>query len=77
MKKEIISIIKIAGVGIKELVMDITIGESIYNSIELVGIDSVILHYFIKEVDIEINWDDIPEENQKKIIETLRPYVYN
>lgn len=79
MKKELIKIIKISGIDVRELVLDIKIDGYIFNSIELIDDDDerIILHIFQGELDIETDWDDIPSKQQLEIINFLKPFVYN
>ncbi len=77
MKKELIRIIKISGIDLKELVIEINIDGYVFNTIELIDDDFIILHTFQGELDIETDWDDIPIKQQTDIINCLRPFVYN
>lgn len=77
MKKELIRIIKISGIDLKELVIEIDIDGYVFNTIELIDDDFIILHTFQGELDIETDWDDIPIKQQTDIINCLRPFVYN
>ena len=77
MKKELIRIIKLCGIDLRELVIDIVLDSYIFNTIELLEDDSIILHTFQGELDIETNWIDLSIKQQKEIIKILKPYVYN
>ena len=77
MKKEIINIIKILGIDFKELVIDMAIGDIVYNSIEIIDPDTVILHYFYDDLDIETIWEDISDSDKKKVLKILKPLLYN
>ena len=77
MKKELIRIIKLCGIDLRELVIDIELDSYIFNTIELLEDDSIILHTFQGELDIETNWIDLSIKQQKEIIKILKPYVYN
>jgi hypothetical protein len=78
MKEDIINIIKILGIGIKELVLDIDIGVFYVNSIEFREPDEVILHNFEDdETDVELNFDDLEERHQKHLWLILSILLYN
>ena len=77
MKKEIINIIRVIGINFKEIVIDIKLGDVIYNSIELVEMDTIILHSFYKDIDIETNWKDLSSTHKGKVLKALKPYIYN
>jgi hypothetical protein len=77
MKKEIIDIIRILGIGMSEIIIDMKIGDTIFNSIEYVEPDILILHTFDDEFDIETNWDSITNYQKKMVLKIIRPYLYN
>ena len=77
MKKELIKIIKIIGINYKEIIMDIKIGDIIYNTIEYVEPDTIILHSFYEKVDIETNWSELNTIQRKEILKYLKPFLYN
>jgi hypothetical protein len=78
MKEDIINIIKILGIGIKELVLDIDIGVFYVNSIEFIEPDEIILHNFEDdETDVELNFDDLEERHQKHLWLILSILLYN
>jgi hypothetical protein len=77
MKKELIKIIKMSGIDLKELVIEIKVDEFTFNSVELLDNDIIVLHTFKEELDIETYWDDISLEQQEVIINSLKPFVYN
>ena len=77
MKTEVSKLVKILGITYSEIVIDIELKWATINTIE-VRDDDVILHVFIEdELDIEFSFDDIPEEDQKFILQFLRKYAYN
>ena len=77
MKKELIRIIKLCGIDLRELVIDIVLESYIFNTIELLEDDSIILHTFHGELDIETNWIDLSAKQHKEIVKILKPYIYN
>ena len=78
MKEEIINIIKILGIGVKELILDIDLGFFYVNSIELIEPDEIILHSFEDdETDVELNFDDLEEKHQKHLWLILSVLLYN
>ena len=76
MKKEVINIIKIVGLNLNEVFVELNTGTTVFNSIELRG-DDVILHIFYEDMDIESNWDDLTMKQRKNILSTLKPLLYN
>lgn len=77
MKSEVSKLVKILGITYSEIIVDIDLKWSIINTIE-VRDEDVILHVFPDdELDIEFSFDDIPEEDQKFILQFLRKYAYN
>jgi hypothetical protein len=78
MKEEIINIIKILGIGVKELILDIDLGFFYVNSIELIEPDEIILHSFEDDdTDVELNFDDLEEKHQKHLWLILSVLLYN
>jgi hypothetical protein len=78
MKKEVIDIIKYVGLNLNEIFIDIKLSEDVtFNSIEYRYPDEVILHVFIEDMDIEVQWDDILPSKQKKILKKIRPLLLN
>lgn len=80
MKKKVINMIKILGIGLTELVMDITLSEATFNSIEWCPEDDIIwLHIFREDDDIQVSFDyeDLPEDDQLHIYMLLSSILYN
>ena len=78
MKEEIINIIKILGIGVKELILDIDLGFFYVNSIEFIEPDEIILHSFEDDdTDVELNFDDLEEKHQKHLWLILSVLLYN
>ena len=78
MKYKISQMIKILGIGLNELIIDIEIDTLIVNSIEWSPLEKKIyLHIFSDDMDIEIDFDDVSDENQKIIFLCLSQLLYN
>jgi hypothetical protein len=80
MKKKVVNWIKIKGMGYNEIIIDISIEDIQFNSIELVEDedgDQLILHKFIDDYDYEIDWNDLPKSWQKIIYYYLIPPLLN
>jgi hypothetical protein len=78
MKEEIINIIKILGIGVKEIILDIDLGFFYVNSIEFIEPDEIILHSFEDDdTDVELNFDDLEEKHQKHLWLILSVLLYN
>lgn len=77
MKKEIINIIKLVGINFKEIIVDIQIGDVIYHSVQLLDEKSIILHSFQEKSNIECNWNNLTIAQKKKVLKTLKPFLYN
>ena len=78
MKKNVIELIKILGIGLYELVMDIEVGDVVFNSIEWVREeDKVYLHVFKDgNYDYSYDFDDLTEDQQTIIYYRLY-VIYN
>ena len=69
MKKKLISLIKILGITLDEVVIDIFVDDVNFHSIEWrrKG-NQVILHKFMKDdIDLEFNYDELPKDIKKEI----------
>lgn len=78
MKKKVIQIIKILGIGLTELIVDIQLDTITINSIEWSPSDKkVYLHIFDDDLDIEMDFDDMSDENQQIILQKLSELIYN
>ena len=69
MKKKLISLIKILGITLDEVVIDIFVDDVKFHSIEWrrKG-NQVILHKFMKDdIDLEFNYDELPKDIKKEI----------
>jgi len=68
-KKKLISLIKILGITQDEVIIDIDILETTFNTIEWrrKG-NQVILHKFLEgDIEIEFNYDELPKKMKKEI----------
>ena len=74
---KLVSIIKILALNYREIVIDIELSFFTINSIELGDNDSVILHVFKDDMEIEFLYVDISIEDKKKIFNTLSSVLYN
>lgn len=77
MKEDIINVIRILGVGLTELILEIDLGFFVINSVEYREPDEIILHSFKDDVDYEMNFDELGENYQKYIHKLLTILVYN
>ena len=69
MKKKLISLIKILGITQDEVIIDIDVLETTFNTIEWrrKG-NQVILHKFLEgDIEIEFNYDELPKKMKKEI----------
>jgi|688.fasta_scaffold2120092_1 hypothetical protein len=78
MKEKVRDLIKILGIGLHELVIDINIGGVIFNSIEWVEEEEIILlHIFDDdEMDYFIDFEELSTESQIVIYKSLS-IIYN
>ena len=78
MKKELISLLRILGVGLTELVMEIDLEYITINSIEYREPNEIWIHHFYDDdMDFEIEFDEIPEKYQRKIFDEIKSLLYN
>lgn len=78
MVNKIIQIIKILGIGVNELIIDIELDSITINSIEWIqSSNKVVVHIFDEDYDIEMDFDDLSDENQLIILTTLSALIYN
>lgn len=68
MKKKMISVIKILGIVSDEVVIDMPIYDTVFNSIEWrrKG-NQIILHKFIEDLDYEFNFDELPDDIKEEL----------
>ena len=80
MKRKISKIIKILGIGLTELVIDIDLSLGTFNSIEWIKSENKIwLHMFHEDDDIQIsfNFDDLDKIDKYIIYTLLASIAYN
>jgi len=78
MKEKVRDLIKILGIGLYELVIDINVGDMTFNSIEWLEKEEVILLHIFEDdnVDYFIDFEELSTENQIIIYKTLA-IIYN
>lgn len=77
MKNKVKDLIKILGIGLSEIVIDLELSEVVFNSIEWdEESDRVILHKFEDDLDYEFDFEDLTEQNQLEIYKILS-VIYN
>ncbi len=69
MKKKLISIVKLLGITFDEVILDISLEDISFDSIEWRREeDKIILHKFVDdEFDYEFNYDDLPNKIKKDV----------
>lgn len=80
MKKKVIKLIQILGIGLSELIIDIELGFITINSIEWVkGENKLYLYVFDIDSDMELSFDfdDLSKGDKKTIYEVLSAITYN
>jgi len=77
MKDHIINIIKILGVCCQEIIINMVIGKILIDTIELRDYDTIIIHHFEGDLDLEIDFDDIEPVYQTEIYHKLNTLLYN
>jgi hypothetical protein len=78
MKEKVRDLIKILGIGLHELVIDINVGDMTFNSIEWLEEEEVILLHIFEDNDIDyfIDFEELSTENQIIIYKNLS-IIYN
>ena len=77
MKEDIINVIRILGIGLTELILEIDLGFFVVNAIEFREPDEIILHSFKDDVDYEMSFDELGLNYQKYIHKLLTILVWN
>lgn len=78
MEKKVANLVKILGIGINEILMDIELDIAIFDSIEVDKNDKVILHIFEEDdMDISVDFSDLTDDDQLKIFKSLSVILYN
>ncbi len=77
MKDKVIVLIKVLGMGFNELVIDIDLGELVFNSIEWdKEEDCILLHIFEDDIDYTIDFEDLTDKQQYSVYRQLS-FVWN
>ena len=78
MKEKVRDLIRILGIGLYELVIDINVGDITFNSIEWVEDEEIILLHIFGEDDMDyfIDFEELSTENQIIIYKSLS-IIYN
>lgn len=72
LKRRLIKLIKLLGLGMIELVYDIELSEIIINTIEYDKVNNLILlHVFNDELDMIYDFDSLPDSDKLIIIKSL------
>lgn len=84
MKKQVATLIKLLGITVNELVMDIELESYMINSIEWIPEDDkIILHIWFEveddegDFELDIDFDTLTDEDQKIIYNTLAKLCLN
>jgi len=80
MKKKVIKIIQILGIGLTELIIDIDLSIGTFNSIEWSKSENKIwLHIFHEDEDIQISvdFDDLDKDDKYEVYTLLASITYN
>lgn len=78
MKKNVIELIRVLGIGMYEIVIDIELNGIIFNSIEWVKEeDKVILHVFDGGYDYSCDFNDLSEDQKTIVHYRLYALAYN
>lgn len=80
MKKKVIKIIQILGIGLTELIIDIDLSIGTFNSIEWSKSENKVwLHIFHEDEDIQISvdFDDLDKDDKYEVYTLLASITYN
>lgn len=80
MKKKVITMVRIMGIGLNELVMDFHTSVATFNSIEWIKSENKLyLHIFHDDDDIQISFDfdDLDKDDKLEIYVILSSILYN
>jgi hypothetical protein len=78
MKKDLINLVRILGIGCQEIMIDINLGFFLVDSIEFREPDDIILHHFDENnLDFELSFDELENTDKKKIITIVNSLLYN
>ena len=77
-KSDLIETIKVLGIDLNEITVDVSIGDLSFHTIEWVPeTNSVLLHFFEDEFDYEFDFDDFDEECQREIYKQVSQILLN
>ena len=77
MKKKVKDLIRILGIGLNELVIDINLDEVTFNSIEWDEENNkIILHKFEDDLDYEFDFEELTDDQQMMVYKILS-VIYN
>ncbi len=79
MKNKVVSLIKILGIGLHEIIIDLEIGIYLYNSIEWSESENKIYLHIFEDYDLDIafDFDDLSNDDKLIIYNLLSRIVYN
>lgn len=77
MKCEIIKLIRIFGIGLNEIYININLSFSTINSLEFVEPNKILIHKFVNDIDYEIDYDTLEDMDKKLIFKILSLLIYN
>lgn len=77
MEKQIFCLIKMLSIGHKELKVNFKLSEGEFDSIELLKDNSIVLHRFEEDWDFVTILNYFDFNDQKKIYDTLKLFLYN
>jgi hypothetical protein len=78
MRKKVVQIIKILGIGLNEIIVDFEVNGIFVNSIECSSDGKkVYLHVFSEDLDIEIDFDELTMANRRFVLNKLSQIIYN
>lgn len=77
MKEDLINTIRILGIGLNEIIVDIDLNTFMVNSIEYRSPNEIILHSFTGDFDYEVDFDELDEVHQKYVCMLISILLYN
>ena len=77
MKEDVINVVRILGIGLDEILVEIDLGFYVVHTIEWRQPNDIILHSFKDGLDYEMNFDSLSLTHQKIVHRLLTILVYN
>lgn len=78
MEKKVATLIRILGIGIMELIIEIDLEVGLFNSIECDKDNKVYLHIFEEDdLDISVDFTNLSDDDQMRVLVLLSSIVYN